>query len=93
MRSNHDLGVEAKEVAALFGLSEGEFRRYVGIGLIKITAPRGPESEKASTAWEIQMGNKVVEACFQGERLTRHKIRFVRGKKSALMKCAHTEDR
>ncbi|CAN7732964.1 hypothetical protein [Neorhizobium sp. LjRoot104] len=93
LRFDHDLGFDAKDVAALFGLSGDEFRRYVGMGLIRITAPEEPKSEEALTAWEIQMGNKVIAAWFYSRRLTRHEIRFARGKKSGLMKCVHDKDR
>jgi hypothetical protein len=73
---------ELKSVSILFGLSDVEFWRYVGIGLIKIATLPSEDADKNVSAYEIQMGNKILSAAFQDGLLIRHDTRFARGKKA-----------
>lgn len=74
-------GFEPDVVAHLLGLSQSELQRYFGIGLIKITPIEDDHSGAGEALFAVEMGNRVLSVTFQEDRLVRHDMHYLRGKK------------
>lgn len=74
-------GFKQEVVAHLLGLSESELQRYFAIGLIKIAQIEEDHSGACEALFAVEMGNRLLSVAFQEDRLVRHDMRYLRGKK------------
>lgn len=77
------MGLEVGVVASHLELSEKEVRRYLDIGLIKIRPLEEMSLTDCGMGVGIQFGNKVLIAEFRQDRVVRHEMRYLRGKRSS----------
>ena len=78
---NGDFIVDSSEIAARFGLSLSEFRRYMQMGSITSSVETGTADDEGTRRLSLRFGNRVWHAILDHENRVQHEeVTFLRGR-------------